>query len=61
MTMAVSTSQAALAEERSRSSSLGDADVTEAVMSLAQAQQALQASLAASAQSLRLSLLDYLR
>jgi flagellar hook-associated protein 3 FlgL len=61
MAMAVSTSQAALTEERSRSSALGDADIIAASTSLAEAQQALQASLAASAGSLRLTLLDYLR
>jgi flagellar hook-associated protein 3 FlgL len=61
MTMAVSTSQAALGEERSRASTLGDADIIAASTSLAQAQQALQASLAASASSLRLTLLDYLK
>ena len=61
MTTAISTSEAALADERIRSSALGDVNITEAATSLAQAQQALQASLAASAQSLRLTLLDYLR
>jgi flagellar hook-associated protein 3 FlgL len=61
MTTAVSTSEAALADERIRASALGDVDVTSAATSLAEAQQALQASLAASAGSLRLTLLDYLR
>lgn len=61
MSTAISTSEAALADERLRSAALGDVDITEAATALAQAQQALQASLAASAQSLRLTLLDYLR
>jgi flagellin-like hook-associated protein FlgL len=61
MTTAVSTSEAALADERIRASALGDVDITSAATSLAEAQQALQASLAASAGSLRLTLLDYLR
>jgi flagellar hook-associated protein 3 FlgL len=60
MTTAVSTSEAALADERIRASALGDVDITAAATSLAEAQQALQASLAASAGSLRLTLLDYL-
>ncbi len=61
MNMAVATNQAALNDERQRNSKLGDVDIIETTTALAQAQQALQASLSASAQGIRFTLLDYLR
>jgi flagellar hook-associated protein 3 FlgL len=61
MNTAVATNEAALNDERQRNSKLGDADIIESTTALAQAQQALQASLAASAQGLRFTLLDYLK
>jgi len=61
MDTAVAASQAARDGERERASRLGDADIVESATALAQAQQALQASLAASAQSFRFTLLDYLK
>jgi len=46
---------------RQTASTLGDADIIDSSIRLAQAQQALQASLAAAAAGFRLTLLDYLK
>jgi flagellar hook-associated protein 3 FlgL len=61
METAVATNQAAQGDEKLRSAALGDADFIQSTTSLAEAQQALEASLAASAQGLRFTLLDYLK
>jgi flagellar hook-associated protein 3 FlgL len=61
MNTALATNDAALTDERQRNSKLGDVDIIAATSDLAQAQQALQASLAASAQGIRFTLLDYLK
>lgn len=61
MDTASATNKAALGDEKLRGSALGEADIIQSSTSLAQAQQALQASLAASAQGLRITLLDYLK
>jgi flagellar hook-associated protein 3 FlgL len=61
MDTASATNQAATADEKLRGARLGEADIIQSSTSLAQAQQALQASLAASAQGLRFTLLDYLK
>jgi flagellar hook-associated protein 3 FlgL len=61
MDTAAATNKAAQGDEKLRGAGLGDIDIIEATTSLAQAQQALEASLAASAQGLRFTLLDYLK
>lgn len=53
--------RAAATDARKDASTLGDADIVQASIELTQAQQGLQASLAAAAQGFRLTLLDYLR
>jgi flagellar hook-associated protein 3 FlgL len=58
---AVSASQSVATGAKTRSSHLTDADVIEANTQLAQAQLGLQASLTATSQGFKLSLLDYLK
>jgi len=58
---AAAVNQAALTAEKTRASSMSDADIVQSATALAQAQQALQASLAATSQSFQLSLLNYLK
>jgi flagellar hook-associated protein 3 FlgL len=58
---AVTASRAAADDVATRASKLSDADVVESATDLAYAQTALQASMAATAQGFKLSLVDYLR
>jgi len=58
---AATANQAAATAEKTRASQLGDADMVQSATALAQAQQALQASLAATSQGFQLSLLNYLK
>jgi len=51
----------AATDERTRATHLGEVDLIESSIELTQTQRALEASLSASAQSFRLTLLDYLR
>jgi len=53
--------KAALTAEKSRASSLGDADIAQSATNLAAAAQSLQASLAATSQGFQLTLLNYLK
>jgi len=57
---ALTANQAALTAAQTQASSLGDADMIQAATNLAQAQQALQASLEATSQSFQMTLLNYL-
>ncbi len=50
----------ATSEEQARASKLGEVDIASSAIQLTAAQQSLQATLAAAAQSFKLSLLDYL-
>jgi flagellar hook-associated protein 3 FlgL len=58
---AAAASLAARDAERARASRLGDADIVQAATDLALAQRALEASLSATAQGFRLTLLDFLK
>jgi len=51
----------AATDEKTRAAHLGEVDLIESSIQLTQTQRALEASLSASAQSFRLTLLDYLR
>jgi flagellar hook-associated protein 3 FlgL len=61
MDTAVTASKAARDDERARASKLGDVDIVESATELSLAQRALEASLSATAQGFRLTLLDYLK
>ncbi len=58
---AAAANQAAVTAEKARASGLGDADLTQSATALAQAQQALQASLTATSQGFQYTLLNYLK
>jgi flagellar hook-associated protein 3 FlgL len=60
MDTAVTAGRVARDDERARASRLGEADIVEAATELSLAQRALEASLTATAQGFRLTLLDYL-
>jgi flagellar hook-associated protein 3 FlgL len=57
---AASAASVAAGDMRTHASKLGEVDIAQSAIQLTAAQQALQAALAASAQSFKLSLLDYL-
>jgi flagellar hook-associated protein 3 FlgL len=57
---AVSANKLAAGDARTQASKLGEVDIAQAAIQLTAAQQSLQATLAAAAQSFKLSLLDYL-
>jgi flagellar hook-associated protein 3 FlgL len=61
MDTAVTASRAARDDERARAARLGEADIVESATELSLAQRALEASLTATAQGFRLTLLDYLK
>jgi flagellar hook-associated protein 3 FlgL len=61
MDTAVTASRAARDDERARASRLGDVDIVESATELALAQRGLEASLSATAQGFRLTLLDFLK